>query len=158
MGGGGGGGAWARGQALKDASTHPAPPQPCLTESQPRGGGGCGRSSNCLPRCGDRLGSCGPPGQKSITSSFRRGARPLPNGACAGAAGGSRGRGSPQRFPPFSALAPAAALSAGDSGREAEGKESRMRRGAARCPPAPSRQPRRPRGPGQGRGRRPEPR
>lgn len=69
-----------------------------------------------------------------------------------------RGGGLSPRFPPFSRLARAAALLASCSGGGAEGKASRMRRGAARCPPAPSRQPRRPRGPGQGRGRRPEPR
>lgn len=124
-------------------------------EPQPRGGDGCRRPGSGRPRCGGRLGSCGPPGPKSITSSFPPGARPLPDGACAGAAGGGRGGGSPPRVPPFSRLARVAALSAGGG---AERKALRMRRGAARCPPAPSRQPRRPRGPGQGRGRRPEPR
>lgn len=35
------------------------------------------------------MGSCGPRGPKSITSSSPPGARPLPDGACAGAAGGA---------------------------------------------------------------------
>lgn len=131
----------------------------CQKESHPEEGSGCRRPGSGRRRCGCRLGSCRPPGPKSITSSFPPGSRPPPRRRLRRRGGrGSRWGLSPQRFPPFSKLARVAALSAGGSGGGAERKASRMRRGAARCPPDPSRQPRRPRGPGQGRGRRPEPR
>lgn len=130
-----------RGLALQEASR--IPPLLSLAEGV-AAQGGAGAGARALARRAAE--TAGPEEHHVIPSAGRP---PLPDGAAQARREGPRGLlGAPRPAP--------GSLSAGGGG--AEGQACRMRRGAARRPPAPSRQPRRPRGPGQGRGRRPEPR
>lgn len=83
-------------------------------ELQPRGSAGCGREAVARSAAGPRW-KLRPAGSGEHHVILSPGARPLPDGSCAGAAGGVRGEGSRSsaELSAFPRLARAAALSVG---------------------------------------------